>query len=145
MVNTIEVFMSAFSVFVSFEVAMISETLATFRPTFEVLPIPPGRKYTPDNEKPRHRGRGLTSVLHCTHGAFRGSQMTQDKAQFAVNGYSLNKDWNAVLSHLWASLRARREAVICVVAYSAYFWCVSWKGPAIPCKTRLAANGFSSR
>ena len=38
--------------------------------------------------------------------------MIQDKAQFAVNGYSLNKDWNAVLSHLWASLRARREAVI---------------------------------
>ena len=38
--------------------------------------------------------------------------MNQDKAQFAVNGYSLNKDWNAVLSHLWASLRARREAVI---------------------------------
>jgi len=38
--------------------------------------------------------------------------MIQDKAQFAVNGYSLNKDWNAVLSHLWVSLRARREAVI---------------------------------
>ena len=61
--------------------------------------------------------------------------MTQDKAQFAVNGYSLNKDWNAVLSHLWVSLRARREAVICAVAYSAYFWCASWKGPAIPCET----------
>jgi len=29
--------------------------------------------------------------------------MIQDKAQFAVNGYSLNKDCNAVLSHLWAS------------------------------------------
>ena len=43
--------------------------------------------------------------------------MIQDKAQFAVNGYSLNKKWNAVLSHLWVSLRARREAVICVVAY----------------------------
>jgi hypothetical protein len=39
--------------------------------------------------------------------------MIQDKAQFAVNGYSLNKDCNAVLGHLWASLRARREAVIC--------------------------------
>ena len=38
--------------------------------------------------------------------------MIQDKAQFAVNGYSLHKKWNAVLSHLWASLRARREAVI---------------------------------
>ena len=42
--------------------------------------------------------------------------MIQDKAQFAVNGYSLNKDCNAELSHLWASLRARREAVICAVA-----------------------------
>ncbi len=42
--------------------------------------------------------------------------MTQDKAQFAVNGYSRNKDCNAVLSHLCASLRARREAVICAVA-----------------------------
>jgi len=42
--------------------------------------------------------------------------MIQDKAQFAVNGYSLNKDWNAVLSHLWVSLRARREAIICIVA-----------------------------
>ena len=38
--------------------------------------------------------------------------MIQDKAQFAVNGYSLNKDCNAVLGHLWVSLRARREAVI---------------------------------
>ena len=42
--------------------------------------------------------------------------MIQGKAQFAVNGYSLNKDCNAELSHLWASLRARREAVICAVA-----------------------------
>jgi hypothetical protein len=42
--------------------------------------------------------------------------MTQDKAQFAVNGYSLNKGWNAGLSDLWASLRARREAIICGVA-----------------------------
>ena len=42
--------------------------------------------------------------------------MIQDKAQFAVNGCSLNKNCNAVLSHLWASLRARREAVICCVA-----------------------------
>ncbi len=42
--------------------------------------------------------------------------MIQDKAQFAVNGYSLNKGCNAVLSHLWVSLRARREAVICGVA-----------------------------
>ena len=42
--------------------------------------------------------------------------MIQNKAQFAVNGYSLNKDCNAVLGHLWVSLRARREAVICGVA-----------------------------
>jgi hypothetical protein len=42
--------------------------------------------------------------------------MTQGKAQFAVNGYSLNKGCNALLGHLWASLRARREAVICGVA-----------------------------
>ena len=42
--------------------------------------------------------------------------MIQDKAQPAVNGYSLNKGCNAVLGHLWASLRARREAVICGVA-----------------------------
>ncbi len=39
--------------------------------------------------------------------------MIQDKAQFAVNGCSLNKNCNAVLSYLWVSLRARREAVIC--------------------------------
>ena len=42
--------------------------------------------------------------------------MSQDKAQFAVNGGSIGKDCNAVLGHLEASLRARREAVICVVA-----------------------------
>jgi len=42
--------------------------------------------------------------------------MIQDKAQFAVKGYSLNKDCNAVLSHLWACLRARREAAIRGVA-----------------------------
>ena len=42
--------------------------------------------------------------------------MTQGKAQSAVNGYSLNKGCNAELGHLWASLRARREAVIGGVA-----------------------------
>ena len=42
--------------------------------------------------------------------------MTQGKAQFAVNGCSLNKGCNAALGHLWASLWARREAVICGVA-----------------------------
>ena len=48
---------------------------------------------------------------------FRGPQMTQDKAQSAVNGCSLNKGCNAGLGHLWTSLRARREAVICGVAF----------------------------
>ena len=42
--------------------------------------------------------------------------MSQDKAQSAVNGYSLNKGCNAVFGYLWVSLRARREAVICGVA-----------------------------
>ncbi len=42
--------------------------------------------------------------------------MTQDKAQSVVSGCSLNKGCNAGLSHLWASLRAQREAVICGVA-----------------------------
>lgn len=42
--------------------------------------------------------------------------MFQVKAQPAVNGPSLNKDCNAGLGHLWASLRARRETVICGVA-----------------------------
>ena len=46
--------------------------------------------------------------------------MIQDNAQFAVNGYSLNKDCKAVLNHLWASLRARREAVICGVAANGF-------------------------
>ena len=41
--------------------------------------------------------------------------MTQDKAQSAVNGCSLNKDCNAGLGHLWVSLRARRVAIICGV------------------------------
>lgn len=42
--------------------------------------------------------------------------MNQGKAQFEANGYSIGKDCNAALVHLGASLRARREAVICVVA-----------------------------
>jgi hypothetical protein len=33
--------------------------------------------------------------------------MSQDKAQFVVNGGSIRKDYNAVLVHLVASLRAR--------------------------------------
>jgi hypothetical protein len=42
--------------------------------------------------------------------------MSQDKAQFAGNGCSIGQDCNAVLGHLVASLRARREAIICGVA-----------------------------
>jgi len=42
--------------------------------------------------------------------------MSQDKAQSAVNGGSIRKDCNAALAHLVTSLRARREATICVVA-----------------------------
>ena len=43
--------------------------------------------------------------------------MIQDKAQSAVKGCSLDKGCNAVLNHLWASLRARREAAICGVTF----------------------------
>ncbi len=64
--------------------------------------------------------------------------MVQDKAQFAGNGYSPGKSCNAVLSHLWASLRARRETVIYGVRFLA-------KGMTIRCETCLVANGFSSR
>ena len=45
----------------------------------------------------------------------RDPQMTQNKAQSEVNGCSLNKGCNAGLGHLWASLRARRVAIICGV------------------------------
>ena len=62
--------------------------------------------------------------------------MIQDKARFAVNGHSLNKDWNAVLDHLWASLRARREAVIC---------CVAPLGKDMPFPARLALQLTTSR
>jgi hypothetical protein len=64
--------------------------------------------------------------------------MVQDKAQFACNGHSLGKNCNAVLSHLWTSLRARRETVIYGVRFLA-------KGATIYCETCLVANGFSSR
>ncbi|GMR06800.1 MAG: hypothetical protein BMS9Abin25_1424 [Gammaproteobacteria bacterium] len=64
--------------------------------------------------------------------------MVQDKAQFAGNGYSLVKNCNAVLGHLWISLRARRETVIYGVSFLA-------KGTTIYCETCLVANGFSSR
>lgn len=64
--------------------------------------------------------------------------MTQVKAQPAVNGCPINKGCNAGLSHLRASLRARREAIIRVVAFLA-------KGTPFPAERRLAANSFSSR
>ena len=64
--------------------------------------------------------------------------MVQDKAQFAGNGCSLVKSCNAVLSHLRASLRARREAVIYGVSFLA-------KGATIYGESCLVANGFSSR
>jgi hypothetical protein len=61
--------------------------------------------------------------------------MTQDKAQPVVNGYSLNKGCNAVLGHLWASLRARREAVICGVASLV-------KGGPFPARRALQLTAF---
>ncbi len=64
--------------------------------------------------------------------------MVQDKAQLAGNGCSLAKNCNAVLSHLWASLWARRETVIYGVRFLA-------KGTTIRYETCLVANGFSSR
>ncbi len=57
--------------------------------------------------------------------------MFQDKAQSAVNGHSLNKDCNAVLGHLRASLRACRAIVGCRMA----FICVLFgKGSPLPAK-----------
>jgi hypothetical protein len=43
--------------------------------------------------------------------------MPQDKAQSAVNGPSLNKDRNTGLGLVRASLRARRQAIVRVVAW----------------------------
>jgi len=68
----------------------------------------------------------------------RDPQMLQDKAQIAGNSNSLAKNYNAVLGHLWVSLRVRREAVIYGVRFLA-------KGITIYCETCLVANGFSSR
>jgi len=68
----------------------------------------------------------------------RAPQKIQVKAQPAVNGRPLDKGCNAGLELLWGSLRARREGIICCVAPLG-------KDPAIPYKTRLTANTFSSR
>ena len=62
--------------------------------------------------------------------------MIQDKAQPAVNGYSLNKGCNAVLDYLRASLRARRAAVICGVASLV-------KGTPFPARRALHPKGTS--
>ena len=62
--------------------------------------------------------------------------MIQDKAQPAVNGYSLNEGCNAVLGYLWAYLRARRAAVICGVASLA-------KGTPFPARRALHPKGTS--
>ena len=40
------------------------------------------------------------SVVSYTMWRLRDSQMLQDKALFAVNGYSIDKNCNAVLGHL---------------------------------------------
>jgi hypothetical protein len=61
--------------------------------------------------------------------------MTQEKAQHAVYGYFLNKGCNAVLGHLSASLRARREAAICGVAALA-------KGTPFPARRALLLAAF---
>ena len=62
--------------------------------------------------------------------------MIQHKAQPAINGYFLNKGCNVVLSRLWASLWARREAVICGVASLA-------KGTPFPARRALHPKGTS--
>ena len=84
--------------------------------------------------------------------------MVQDKAQFAGNCYSLGKSCNAVLSHLWASLRARRETVIYGVRFLAkgatirYETCLVFLQPdndgfsvpvAFRSKAQCEGNGYS--
>ena len=57
-----------------------------------------------------------SSVVSCIKWLLRAPQKIQVKAQPAINGCPLNKGWNAGLSLLWDSLRARREGIICRVA-----------------------------
>ena len=95
--------------------------------------------------------------------------MTQDKAQSAVNGCSLNKGRNASAPAHAPDLypyRPRRIGSFVGLPSGAarsrhLLRCVSWKGHAIPCETRLgncsmrcsttyihvgvAANSFSPR
>ena len=63
--------------------------------------------------------------------------MIQDKAQPAGNDKPFQGLY-AVLDHRVSSLWASREAVVRGVAPLG-------KAPAIPCKTRLAANRFPTR
>lgn len=58
--------------------------------------------------------------------------MTQDKAQPAVNGCPINKGCNAGLSHLRASLRARREAIIRVAPQGHFLRGVALLGKGAP-------------
>jgi len=67
----------------------------------------------------------------------RDPQMIQVKAQPAVNGCSLNKGCNAGLDHLWVSLRARREGIICCVTPLA-------KGATIPCDANMDVGKYNS-
>lgn len=62
--------------------------------------------------------------------------MPQIKAKTTVNGCSLNKGYNAGLGHLWTSLRAQREAVICGVASLV-------KGMPFPARRALHPKGTS--
>ena len=58
----------------------------------------------------------MASVVSCIKWLLRAPQKIQVKAQPAINGCPLNNGWNAGLSLLWDSLRARREGIICRVA-----------------------------
>ncbi len=55
-------------------------------------------------------------LCQCDNCEFRATPMRQDKEQAAGNGVPLAKACDAVLVHWGGSLRARREAVIRVVA-----------------------------
>ncbi len=64
--------------------------------------------------------------------------MTQDKAESAVNGCSLiqglQRSIESFVGLPSGAMRSRHLRR-----------CTPWKGRAIPCGARLAANGFSSR
>ena len=64
--------------------------------------------------------------------------MAQYRVAVFAKGITIACKLHLVLNHLWASLLARREAVIYGVSFLA-------KGATIYCETCLVANGFSSR